>query len=71
MCSRYILEYMLLYSAGEYNDALSTNVSEGLCSITNSGGPRLRVLGDDHTIDAMPKTWLSDGCMRELGRSRE
>jgi hypothetical protein len=32
------------------------------------GGPRLRALGVDHTISAMPKIHLGDGCARGWGQ---
>jgi hypothetical protein len=47
------------------------DVSEGLCSLTNSGGLRPQVLGNDHATDAVPKARLTDVSTRELGRSSE
>jgi hypothetical protein len=35
-----------------------------VCSSINSGGPRPRVLGDNHATNAVPRVQLSDGCAR-------
>jgi hypothetical protein len=59
MCLKNICIYIIIYSAGEYT-AVPPMYPKVLRSMTNSGGPRPRALGDDHPTDAVPKARLSD-----------
>jgi hypothetical protein len=55
--TKYIL---LLYSADEYNTRWQHISEDCVRPVFYFGGPRLRALGVNHAIGAVPRGWLSD-----------